>query len=120
RMTKYGRSPWIDQFPKSRVPAYRRHRGALQRDVVIVGGGLTGCAAAYAFAAAGVKVTLLEGDRIGRASTGAAAGWIADEPGVDFLALEKTAGRRTARHAWQAWRRAALDFSALLRRLDVK
>ncbi len=119
-MTKYGRSPWVDQFPKSRVPAYPRHRGALQRDVVIVGGGLTGCAAAYAFAAAGVKVTLLESDRIGRGSTGAAAGWIADEPGVDFLALEKATGRRTARHAWQAWRRAALDFSALLRRLDVK
>ena len=29
-------------------------------------------------------------------------------------------GRRAARHAWRAWHRAALDFSALLRRLDVK
>jgi glycine/D-amino acid oxidase-like deaminating enzyme len=118
--TRYGRSPWVDGFPKSRVPSYPAHRGALQRDVVIIGGGLTGCAAAYAFAVAGVKVTLLEAGQIGRGSTGAAAGWIADEPGVDFLALEKAIGLRAARHAWQSWRRAALDFSALLRRLNVK
>lgn len=119
-MTKYGRSPWVDQFPKSRVRSYPRHRDAFQRDVVIVGGGLTGCATAYAFAAAGVKVTLLEAGQIGRGSTGSASGWIADEPDVDFHALEKANGRAAARHAWQAWRRAALDFSALLRRLDVK
>jgi glycine/D-amino acid oxidase-like deaminating enzyme len=119
-MTKYGRSPWSDRFPKSRVRSYPRYRGALQRDVVIVGGGLTGCATAYAFSAAGVKVTLLEADRIGRANTSGSTGWIADAPGLDFLALEKIIGRRGARHAWQAWRRAALDFAALLRRLDVK
>jgi len=119
-MTKYGRSPWIDQFPSSRVRTYPRHRGPLSRDVVIVGGGLTGCATAYAFAAAGVKVALLEETQIGRGSTGAASGWISDEPGIDFVALEQAIGRRAARHAWQAWRRAALDFSALLKRLDVK
>jgi glycine/D-amino acid oxidase-like deaminating enzyme len=119
-MTKYGRSPWIDQFPKSRVRTYPRHRGALSRDVVIVGGGLTGCATAYAFAAAGVKVVLLEEAQIGRGGTGAASGWISEEPGIDFVALEQAIGRRAARHAWQAWRRAALDFSALLKRLDVK
>ena len=54
-MTKYGRSPWIDRFPKSRIPSYPRFRGPLDVDVAIVGGGLTGCATAYAFAAAGVK-----------------------------------------------------------------
>ena len=29
-------------------------------------------------------------------------------------------GLKAARHAFQAWRRAALDFAALLRRLDIK
>ena len=51
--TRYGQSPWIDRFPKSRVPAHPRYRGATKTDVVVVGGGLTGCATAYAFAAAG-------------------------------------------------------------------
>ena len=120
RMTKYNRSPWLDQFPKSRVPSYPRHRGSMRSDVVIIGGGLTGCATAYAFAAAGVKVVLLEADRLGRGATAAAAGWIAAEPGGSFAQLEKAVGLRSARRAWQAWRRAALDFAALLRRLDIK
>src|SRR5204862_6447247 len=103
-MTKYGRSPWIDRFPKSRVPSYPRFRGPLDVDVAIVGGGLTGCATAYSFAAAGLKVALLEADRIGRGSSGRAAGWIADDPGIPFLALERVVGMRSARRAWTAWR----------------
>lgn len=119
-MTRYGISPWIDRFPKSRTPSYPRHRGLMDVDVAIVGGGLTGCATAYAFAAAGVKVALLEQNRIGHGSSGFASGWIADEPAVSFLRLERALGRRSAREVWQAWHRAALDFAALLRRLDVK
>ena len=119
-MTKYGRSPWIDQFPKSRVPSFPRQKGALTTDAVIVGGSLTGCTTAYAFAAAGVKVVLLEAEQIGRGNSGSSSGWIADEPGVDFVDLEKAIGLRNARHAWQSWHRAALDLAALLRRLDVK
>jgi len=119
-MIRYGRTPWLDQFPKSRVPSYPRYRGSSTKDVVIVGGGLTGCATAYAFAAAGIPVHLLEADAIGRGATAAAAGWIADDPGVSFVEVEKMLGLREARHAFNAWRRAALDFAALLRRLDIK
>src|SRR6266851_7465025 len=119
-MTKYGKSPWIDQFPKSRVRAFPRQRGALKTDVAIVGGGLTGCATAYAFAAAGVKVVLVEAEQLGRGNSGSAAGWMAEDPGAAFADVEKAIGLRGARSAWQAWRRAALDFAALLRRLDVK
>ena len=119
RVTKYGVSPWLAEFPKSRVPAYPRYRGSTQSDVVIIGGGLTGCLTAYAFAAAGVKVVLLEADRIGRGATSAAAGWIAPDPGVPFAQLENAIGLRFARHAFQAWRRAALDFAALIRRLEI-
>jgi glycine/D-amino acid oxidase-like deaminating enzyme len=119
-MTKYGRSPWLDAFPKSRVPVYPRHRGDMQTEAVIVGGGLTGCTTAYAFAAAGLKVLLLEADQIGRGATANSSGWIADEPAVGFADLEKAVGLRGARYGWQVWRRAALDFISLLRRLDIK
>jgi glycine/D-amino acid oxidase-like deaminating enzyme len=116
----YGRSPWIDSFPKSRVPSYPKLHGELDIDVVIIGGGLTGCATAYAFAAAGVKVALLEADRIGRGSSGCSSGWITEAPAVSFSDTAALVGRRAARHGWQAWRRAALDFDALVRRLDLK
>ncbi|MGB7217431.1 MAG: FAD-binding oxidoreductase [Vicinamibacterales bacterium] len=119
-MTRYGKSPWIDRYPTSRVPVYPRQRGAAQTSVVIVGGGLTGCATAYAFAAAGVDVILFEAGRIGHGSTGSAIGWIAGEPGAAFMDVEKTLGRKLARDTFRAWRRAALDFRALLRRIDIK
>ncbi len=119
-MTRYGRAPWGDRFPASRVPSYPRHRQPLSTDVVIIGGGLTGCATAYAFAAAGIKVVLLEADRIGRGATSLAAGWISDDPGVPFAEAESLLGLRAARGGFQAWRRAALDFSSLLRRLQIK
>lgn len=118
--TKYGRSPWIDTFPRSRVPSYPGHRGNSSADVVIVGGGLTGCATAYALAANGVDVMLLEAGQIGRGATGSAAGWVSDDPGVPFAAIEKLHGVKAARRAWQAWRRAALDFGALVRRLGIR
>ena len=119
-MTKYRRSPWLDQFPKSRVPSYPKHHGDMKADVVVVGGGLTGCASAYALAAAGFKTILLEGGQLGRGTTALSSGWIADEPAVPFHEVEKAIGLKNARRAWQAWRRAALDLSALLRRLEIK
>ena len=102
------------------MPSYPKFRGNICTDVVIIGGGLTGCATAYALSAAGVKVVVLEADQIGRGATGASAGWMGDEPGVGFAELENALGLRDARRAWQAWHRAGLDFAALLRRLKIK
>ncbi len=118
--TRYGRSPWVDQFPKSRIPSYPPQRGPHKIDAVIVGGGLTGCAAAYAFAASGVRVALVEAERIGRGRSGGSAGWVGADPGVSFGDVQGAVGLRTARHAFQAWRRAALDLAALVRRLAIK
>jgi len=118
--TKYGKPAWIDQYPRSRVPSYPRYRGASQHDLVIVGGGLTGCLTAYAAAAAGFAPIVIEAGQIGRASTGAASGWISDDPGVSFVEIARLHGVRAARSAWQAWRRAALDFAALARRLELR
>lgn len=119
-MTKYGRSPWVDTVSKARVPSYPRQRGPLSTSVVIVGGGLTGCATAYAFAAHGVNVVLVEADHVGRGSTGLASGWMGGDPGVSFLEVGKALGRAAARDAFRSWRRAALDCAALIRRLDIK
>jgi len=119
-MTKYGRSPWVDQFPRSRVPSYPKHKGITPFDVVVIGGGLTACTTAYALAAAGVKTMLLEAGQIGRGTTAFSAGLITDDPGVSFADLEKLVGLRSARRSFQMWRRSALDFAALLRRLEIK
>ena len=64
--TRYGTSYWLDRYPKTRQPSYPRHRGEIDVQVAVVGGGLTGASIAYVFAAAGVRVALLEAERIGQ------------------------------------------------------
>ena len=118
--TRYGLSPWIELTPTSRVPDYSRLRGAHTTDVVIVGGGLTGCATAYACALAGVKTIVIEADRVGRGSAGRSAGLLLPDPGPAFRDIEQAHGLRAARTAFESWRRASLEGAALLRRLNIK
>ena len=118
--TRYGVSPWINNFPKSRVPDFPRLRGAHTTDVVIVGAGLTGCVTAYACALAGLKTVVVEANRIGQGSAGRSAGLLLPEPGPAFRDIERAHGLRAARTAFESWRRASLDAAALLRRLNVR
>ena len=63
---------------------------------------------------------LLEADRIGAGATGASAGLLRQDLDASFQETAALHGVRTARHVWQGFRRAALDFGATLRRLGVK
>jgi gamma-glutamylputrescine oxidase len=118
-LTAYGVSPWILGVPASKRPSWRPLRGERAADVVVVGGGLTGCAAAYACATAGFDVVLLERERLGHGSTGHGTGLLLPEPGPDFLEIRRAHGPRLARDAFETWRRGALDAATLLRRLRV-
>lgn len=119
-MPKTSHPFWLDRFPKSRRPSYARHRGATETDVAIVGGGLTGCACAWSFAAAGVKVVLLEADSIGAGATAASAGLIREDFDATFQQTAAAHGLRAARTLWQGMRRASLDFAAALRRTAIR
>src|SRR5258706_11729771 len=116
--TRYGISPWTDQFPSSRRPDYSRLRGDQTADVVIVGGGITGCATAHACAVAGIKAIVMEADRVGHGSAGRSAGLLLPDPGPAFRDLEQVHGLRLARTAFEGWRRASLEGAALLSRLN--
>ena len=118
--TRYGISPWIDQLPSSRRPEYPRLRGEQTADVVIVGGGITGCTTAYACAVAGIKAIVLEADRVGQGSAGRSPGLLLPDPGPQFSDVEQVHGLRVARTAFESWRRATLEGAALLRRLNIK
>jgi len=118
--TRYGVPYWLDRYPKARQPAYPRHRGVVDVQVAILGGGLTGCSAAYVFAAAGIRVALLEADRIGQGGSASCPGLLRLEPAVPFHELQAQHGLRVARHLWQSFRRSGLDFAATLRRLRIR
>jgi glycine/D-amino acid oxidase-like deaminating enzyme len=113
-------SYFLDTFPRSRRPDYPRQKGETQTTVAIIGGGLTGCACAAAFATAGVRVVLLEADRIGTGATAGSAGLLRQDFDASFQATVNQHGLRAARHLWQAIRRASLDFAAAVRRLGIR
>lgn len=111
---------WLDRFPKSRRSSYPRLRGNVDATVAIVGGGLTGCACAWSFAAAGVKAVLLEAEAIGGGATARGPGLVREDFDASFQETAALHGLRSARTLWQAMRRASLDFPAAIRRLQIK
>jgi glycine/D-amino acid oxidase-like deaminating enzyme len=111
---------FFDTFPKTRRPDYPRFKGDGRATLVIVGGGLTGCASALACAASGVRIVLLEADRIGRGMTAGSVGLLRQSFDASFQETATRHGLRTARHLWAAMRRASLDFAAALRRFGIR
>lgn len=118
--TRYGTSPWIDQVPRSKLPAYPVFRGTRDSTVVIVGGGLTGVITAHACAVAGLKVVLLEAGRIGRGGSGHGSGVCAAEAAASFRDMERLSGRRIARVHFQQTHKAVRELAAAVRRLRIK
>jgi glycine/D-amino acid oxidase-like deaminating enzyme len=103
---RIGQSYWLDAFGgwPPRLPSLRgRHRA----DIAIVGGGVTGCAAALLLARAGARVVLVESRRIGRGSTAASTALLMQEPDADFGELADRYGPGAARRIW-AHSRAAV------------
>ena len=88
--------------------------------MAIVGGGLTGCACAAAFAAAGIKATVLEADRVGAGAAAGSPGLVRQDYDASFQESVKRHGARAARHAWGSLRRASLELAATLRRLGIR
>ena len=93
--------------------------GHNEADVVIVGGGMTGSTIAAMFAAAGVRVALVEAALIGCGSTVASTALLLREPDLGLGDLGRRYGARRARRIWQLSSAAACDFVRMIRRLDV-
>jgi len=119
-MGGYGRRYWTERNPASRRRKYPRFRGKEAVDVVVIGGGLTGCMAAAVLASDGASVVLLEAERLADAGTAAGLGLILPEPDAAFRSAESNAGRRPSRTAWEEARRSALDLAAALRRWSIR
>jgi glycine/D-amino acid oxidase-like deaminating enzyme len=115
--TRYGLAPWLEAA--SSVPSYPRFRGNRNADIVIIGAGLTGCAIAYAAAAAGFGTLVLEAERVGQGATSRSGGVLSPEPGPSFRNVAAAHGLRNARRVFDAWRRGALEGAAVLRRLRI-
>src|SRR6188768_462054 len=119
-MPGYGARYWAERTPVGRRVKYPAFHGEHQADVVVIGGGIVGVTAAYVLAKGGLDVILLEAERVAAGSTSAGLGAILPEPDAWFREVQKTAGVRVARAAWQEARRSALDMASLLRRIGAR
>ena len=115
---RIGKSYWLDQY-RGRAPRFAPIHGSVVADVAIVGGGLTGCLAARLFADAGLRVVLLEAQRIGRGSTAASTALVMQEPDVSFRDLASRYGIARARRTWMHSRASVHGLTTLLQRLRI-
>jgi glycine/D-amino acid oxidase-like deaminating enzyme len=86
---------------------------------VIVGGGISGAICAYLFAEAGVRVAVLESQRVARGSTLASTALLMQEPDRDFGDLARRFGRPATRAIWRALARATRDLAKTIRALKM-
>jgi glycine/D-amino acid oxidase-like deaminating enzyme len=117
--TRYGVRYWLDRYPAVRRPSYPSHRGALQTEVAIVGGGAIGCVVAYVFAAAGIDVALFEAERIAHGEAAGGSGIIVHQPETDLARLIDQHGLKAGRHLYHTARRGSLEYVAALKRLKI-
>ena len=100
-----GTSLWLDEYSGPRFTAPKL-AGRHDADVVVIGGGITGCVAAQRLAARGLRVVVLEAKKIGRGSTAASTALLMQEPDVDFVDLSARYGRNATARIWTASSRA--------------
>ncbi len=99
-------SHWMEE---GELPAFAKLDRDLTADVVVIGGGFTGIATAYALKRAGLKVALLEKDRCANGDTGHTTAHLTHVTDTPLTDLAKRFGKDHAAAAWDAGK-AALDF----------
>jgi glycine/D-amino acid oxidase-like deaminating enzyme len=121
-MPSYGQPYWTRKATTSTRgtrTAAKPLKGDHTVDVVVIGGGLTGCATAYLLADAGLKVVLLEADTLTSGATSRAMGTILPTSDVSFGAATKSAGSRPAKVFFTEVRKSAKDLATTLKKLKI-
>ena len=112
-----GTSLWLGQREGHR-PAAPPLTGRLDADVVVIGGGITGCVTALQLARRGLRVVVLEAKKIAGGSTAASTALLMQEPDVDFVELAERYGQRYAAAVWKASRRAVRSMTRTIAGLE--
>ncbi|MBE5803354.1 MAG: FAD-dependent oxidoreductase [Clostridiales bacterium] len=100
-------------------PEFPQLKGAVQADVAIVGGGLTGATCAAMLAAAGAKVVLLEARRLGRGASWNCTGKVTSQLVGIYQTIAEKAGMDAAGAYARLMREAVTGVRELCARLNV-
>ena len=116
---RVGQSLWTASHANLDATRFPMLRTRVDVDVAIVGGGFTGAAVAWRFADAGIRVAVLEAQRIGRGSTAASTALLMQEPDEDLTVLARRYTASRARRIWTVGAAATRELVATLRRLQI-
>nr|WP_239549224.1 FAD-dependent oxidoreductase [Scopulibacillus daqui] len=84
------------------MPAFNQLNGNIEADVIIIGGGITGLTAAYLLVNEGLKVALLEADRLLNGTTGHTTAKITAQHDLIYDELMNHMGKSKARLYYEA------------------
>jgi len=103
------KSIWQD----AELPTFPPLKGALDADVAIIGGGITGLLTAYVLSSEGKRVAVLEKDRLASGASGLTTAFITQSIDTDVTDQIAMWGEDGARLIWQSHR----DAMALIERI---
>lgn len=109
------KTPWKDtgwpRFPKLNKSA--------SFDVLVVGGGLTGLTAAYLLKKSGLRVGLVERNRLGHGDTGCTTAHLTCVTDLRLSALARNFGNESARLIWEGGASAINTIEAIARAEEI-
>lgn len=105
-------SLWESQV---RIPGRRPAEGLHERDVVVIGGGMTGILTAWQLQKAGKKVAVLEAGRIAGGQTGRTTAKITSQHGLIYSRLLREIGQKKAGLYAEANQRAIGEYEHIIR-----
>lgn len=92
---------WFTTLIGTKRPIQPPLRGEIKRDILIVGGGAAGLAAAARLAGSGKKVVLIEANICGGSSTGKSAGFLTPDSELELSQLVRRFGTQGAKDLWE-------------------
>lgn len=108
-------SVWQGSFEK-----YSELTSDIERETVVVGGGLAGFLAAFRLWEEGVKVTLIEADRLFSGTTSKTTGKISCNQETVYYDLYKKYGKSTAEKYYFSQKNAQKQYLKLIRKYKIK
>jgi len=111
-----GVSYWIESAPIKTFPALGRD---LAVDVLVIGAGITGITAAYLLKKAGLRVALIERERVATMDTGHTTAHLTYVTDTNLYVLEKHFGHDHAQAAWDAGAAAIDEIETIVTREGI-
>lgn len=109
-------SYWMATTPKTSYPALEED---MKVDVAIVGGGMTGITSAYLLKKEGLRVAVIEADRILQGTTGHTTAKITSQHGLIYSKIKRYMGDERARQYAEANEAAINTISGLIKSENI-